>query len=104
MASSTPSDYRDGACTQPARVDAGPNFPQKIWPGERPASGRQTFRNQGVRLSGTHSCQLELELEESLASRLELPNAFAVRFQCDDAAFEQLGAALSRVFSGKGPP
>jgi hypothetical protein len=55
MASSTPSDYRDGACTQPARVDAGPNFPQKIWPGERPASGRQTFRNQGVRLSGTHN-------------------------------------------------
>lgn len=49
-------------------------------------------------------CQLELELDESLACRLELPNAFAVRFQCDDAAFEQLGAALSRVFSGKGPP
>jgi hypothetical protein len=48
--------------------------------------------------------QLELELEESLASRLELPNAFVVRFQCDDAAFQQLGAALSRVFSGKGPP
>lgn len=49
-------------------------------------------------------CQLELELEESLASRLELPNAFAVRFLCDDAAFEQLGAALLRVFSGKGQP
>lgn len=49
-------------------------------------------------------CQLELELEASLASCLALPSAFVVRFQCDDAVFQQLGAALSRMFLAKGSP
>lgn len=66
--------------------------------------GQQCSGHGRVRRWTLTRCQLELELEDSLASRLELPNAFAVRFQCDDSAFGQLGTALSRVFSGKRQP
>lgn len=74
-----------------------------------PSDGDQVYlERDGQQYCGygtVHRCtltrfQLELEIEDSLADALDFPDAFVVRFKCGDAVFEQLRAALPRIFSG----
>jgi Immunity protein 10 len=44
--------------------------------------------------------QINLSLDALLAEAVDMPSSFAIRFSCTDVVFEDLRAALPRIFSG----
>jgi hypothetical protein len=44
--------------------------------------------------------QIDFTLDRALADALAIPQSFAIKFRCTDAAFEELRAGLPRIFAG----